>query len=107
MSASLINCFGRCLTLEAGQGMRDALVCPIDQQVEGLWLLLNDYSDAAEWHELLTRVRVAEHAQDVLVETILRNHDDHHSSPARWCPARPCRLADRMRHSRSSWCIAR
>jgi hypothetical protein len=52
------------------------------------------HEEAILWHDLLGRLRLAEHRCDVLVDEILNHHNASHSAPARWCPSPACRLAD-------------
>jgi hypothetical protein len=57
----------------------------------------NRRDDSALWHELLDRASKAERFCDVMVEEILRSHDDQHSGPRRWCSSSLCRLAEDRR----------
>jgi hypothetical protein len=47
----------------------------------------------ALWQELLSRVHVAERQRDVLHDQIVKDHDEHHEGPIKWCTHEACRTA--------------
>lgn len=57
-----------------------------------------DEISARDWHNALERALRAEWERDLLADTVLLDHDEHHLDNARWCTIAACRLAaDRRR----------
>ncbi len=58
---------------------------------------LDSSSDqGALWHDLLERAVRAERLSRFLIDEIVRDHEERHSDPMRWCRSTLCRAVESL-----------